>query len=76
MQGMERRHYARNRRNDDVELQNMAANSKSFYPEVKVSETAKHIEKLYEKKDLVSMVTDFHISDWELNRHDNTDVIF
>jgi hypothetical protein len=72
VQGMERRHYARNRRNDqsierflDVQLWNIADNSKSFNPEVKDVETAKNIEKLYGMKDFESLVTDFHISDRE-----------
>ena len=75
MQGMERRHYARNRRNDqsierffNVELGNIAANSKSFNPEVKDAETPRSIEKLYKKKYLESMITGFHISDWEPSR--------
>ena len=74
MQGMERRHYARNRRNYqsierffNVELGNIAANSKSFNPEVK-AETPRNIEKLYKKKDLDSMITGFHISYWEPSR--------
>ena len=75
MQGMERRHYARNRRNHqsiegffNVELGNIAANSKSFNPEVKDAETPRNIEKLYKKTDLESMITGFHISDWEPSR--------
>ena len=69
---MERRHYAKNRRNDqsierflDVQLRNIADSSKSFNPEVKDAETAKNIENIYGKKDLESLVTDFHISDRE-----------
>ena len=76
MQGMERRHYARNRRNDQsieyffvVELQNIADKSKSFNPEMKDAETARKIEKLHQKNSAESLVTDLNINGWEHLRH-------
>ena len=80
MQGMERRHYARNRRNDQsreyffvVELQNIADKSKSFNPEMKDAETARKIEKLHQKNSAESLVTDLNINGWEHLRHNTYD---